>query len=158
MNKIFKRFSIIILTFSLLSCAYEPIFSEKSYNFKTGKVILEGDKDINRIIKNKFDLIKNNVGKDNKIYDILIKSEKNKIIVAKDSKGDPSKFELVVETSYQVNKNQQVLLSNKIIKNNIYNNDSDKFKLEQNEKIIIDNLSEKVGEEIIASIINLNDN
>ncbi len=158
MNKIFKRFSIIILTFSLLSCAYEPIFSEKSYNFKTGKVILEGDKDINRIIKNKFDLIKNNVGKDNKIYDILIKSEKNKIIVAKDSKGDPSKFELVVETSYQVNKNQQVLLSNKIIKNNIYNNDSDKFKLEQNEKIIIDNLSEKVGEEIIASIVNLNDN
>ena len=158
MNKIFKRFSIIVLTFSLLSCAYEPIFSEKSYNFKTGKVILEGDKDINRIIKNKFDLVKNNVGKDNKIYDILIKSEKNKIIVAKDSKGDPSKFELVVETSYQVNKNQQVLLSNKIIKNNIYNNDSDKFKLEQNEKIIIDNLSEKVGEEIIASIVNLNDN
>ena len=158
MNKIFKRFSTIILTFSLLSCAYEPIFSEKSYNFKTGKVILEGDKDINRIIKNKFDLVKNNVGKDNKIYDILIKSEKNKIIVAKDSKGDPSKFELIVETSYQVNKNQQVLLSNKIIKNNIYNNDSDKFKLEQNEKIIIDNLSEKVGEEIIASIVNLNDN
>ncbi len=158
MNKIFKRFSLTILFFSLLSCAYEPIFSEKNYNFKTGKVILEGDKDINRIIKNRFDLIKNNVSKDEKIYDILINSKKNKIIAAKDSKGDPSKFELVIETRYQVNRNQEILLNSKIIKNNIYNNVSDKFKLEQNEKIIIDNLSEKVSEEIIASIINLNDN
>ena len=42
--------------------------------------------------------------------------------------------------------------------NNTFNNDSDKFQLEQNEKMIIENLSEKIGGEIISSIINLNDN
>ena len=41
---------------------------------------------------------------------------------------------------------------------NIYNNESDKFKLEQSEKIIIENLSEKISDNIISSIINLNDN
>ena len=42
--------------------------------------------------------------------------------------------------------------------NNTFNNDTDKFQLEQNEKMIIENLSEKIGGEIISSIINLNDN
>ena len=147
MNKIFKRFSIIVLTFSLLSCAYEPIFSEKSYNFKTGKVILEGDKDINRIIKNKFDLIKNNVGKDNKIYDILIKSEKNKIIVAKDSKGDPKTYAMTINLNLEIDQNGAK-------RNNIftesfgYNSKENKFDLKKYERNIQNNLSQKILENI----------
>ena len=43
-------------------------------------------------------------------------------------------------------------------KTNIYNNLSDKFKLEQSEKIIIENLSEKIAENIISTITNLDDN
>ena len=53
---------------------------------------------------------------------------------------------------------KKLLLKKKIIKNNIYNNDVDKFKLEQNEKIILENLAEKISETIISSIINLDDN
>ncbi len=158
MNKIFKRFLPIILIFTLLSCAYEPMFSEKSYNFKMGEIKFEGNKDINRIIKSKFNLIKDDVSKDKDVYDLIIKSEKDKIIVAKDTKGDPSKFELIIKTDYKIKRNQKLLLKNKIIKNNIYNNVSDKFKLEQNERIIIDNLSEKISDEIITSIMNLDDN
>ena len=47
---------------------------------------------------------------------LKINSKKNKIIAAKDSKGEPSKFELVIETRYQVNRNQEILLNSKIIK------------------------------------------
>ena len=50
------------------------------------------------------------------------------------------------------------MLVKTITKNNIYNNVVDKFKLEQNEKIIIENLSEKISEIIISSMINLDDN
>ena len=46
----------------------------------------------------------------------------------------------------------------KIQKSNIYDNESDKFKLEQNERIILENLAEKISDIIITSIINLNDN
>ena len=49
-------------------------------------------------------------------------------------------------------------LKETIKQKNIYNNESDKFKLEQSEKIIIENLSEKISDNIISSIINLNDN
>ena len=55
-------------------------------------------------------------------------------------------------------KMEKLLFKNKIEKNNIYNNESDKFKLEQNEKIILENLSEKISDNIISSIINLDDN
>jgi len=51
-----------------------------------------------------------------------------------------------------------ILLNNEIEKKNIYNNDSDPFKLEQTETIILQNLSESVADAIISSIINLDDN
>ena len=52
----------------------------------------------------------------------------------------------------------ELLLSKKIEKNNIYNNESDQFKLEQSEKIILENISDDISDNIISSIINLNDN
>ena len=50
------------------------------------------------------------------------------------------------------------MLISEIEKKNIYNNDSDQFKLEQTEDIILKNLSESIGDTIISSIINLDDN
>ena len=54
--------------------------------------------------------------------------------------------------------NNDLLLNNKIEKNNVYNNNSDQFELEQKEEIILENLSKSIGDTIISSIINLNDN
>ena len=49
-------------------------------------------------------------------------------------------------------------LDKKIEKSNVYNNVSDQFKLEQTEDLILENLSENIGDIIISSIINLDDN
>jgi len=57
-----------------------------------------------------------------------------------------------------VKENGKLIFERTSENNNTFNNDSDKFQLEQNEKMIIENLSEKIGGEIISSIINLNDN
>ena len=83
---------------------------------------------------------------------------KKKLIVSKDSKGDPLKFDLIITTYYEINYEEKLLFKKEVIKNKVYNNDIDKFKLEQNEKIILENLSEKISEIIISSIINLDDN
>jgi hypothetical protein len=80
------------------------------------------------------------------------------MIVSKDSKGDPLKFDIIVTTYFEINNKEKLLFKKEITKNNIYNNDVDKFKLEQNEKIILENLAEKISETIISSIINLDDN
>ena len=64
----------------------------------------------------------------------------------------------MITTYYEINYDEKLLFKKEIIKNTVYNNDVDKFKLEQNEKIILENISEKISENIISSIINLDDN
>ena len=158
MNKILVKPIILFLLFSITSCSYKPIFLEENYDFQIREISLVGDKDINRTIQNKLKFIKNNDSKDKKSYTININSTKNREIVSKDSKGDPVKFEINVLVEYKILINNNTLLDTKIEKKNIYSNDSDPFKLEQTENIILQNLSESVGDAIISSIINLDDN
>ena len=158
MSNFFLRYLAVFLITVVTACSYKPIFSENNYNFEINEIIFSGERYINRIIKNKFDLIKKENEQDRKKYNLLINTNKKKLIVSKDSKGDPLKFDLIVTTYFEISNEEKLLFKKEIIKNNIYNNDVDKFKLEQNEKIIIENLSEKISETIISSIINLNDN
>mgnify|MGYP003311910323 CR=1 FL=1 len=65
---------------------------------------------------------------------------------------------MIILVEYKVKKNEAIVINKKIEKKNIYNNDSDKFKLEQTEDIIVENLSSNIGDIIISSIINLDDN
>ena len=157
MNKILVKTIILFLLFGITSCSYKPIFLEKNYDFQIKEISLIGDKDINRTIQNKLKFIKNNQN-NKKNYNINIDSTKTREIVSKDSKGDPVKFEISILVEYKILRNNYTLLDTKIEKKNIYNNDSDPFKLEQTENIILQNLSESVGDAIISSIINLDDN
>ena len=157
MNKILVKPIILFLLFSITSCSYKPIFLEKNYDFQVREISLTGDKDINRTIQNKLKFIKNDQN-NKKNYNINIKSTKKREIVSKDSKGDRVKFEINILVMYKIISGNNTLLDTKIEKKNIYNNDSDPFKLEQTENIILQNLSESVGDAIISSIINLDDN
>ena len=65
---------------------------------------------------------------------------------------------MFIEVNYKLKEDDETILNKKIEKKNIYNNDSDKFELEENEKIILQNLAEKISDNIVSSIINLNDN
>ena len=158
MSKKLKRYISLFFVITLTSCSYKPIFSEKNYNFEINEILFTGEKYVNRIIESKFNLIKEEQSKNKKKYNISIRTKKEKLIVSKDSKGDPLKFDLVVSAYYEISNNGKLLLNKRIQKNSIYNNEIDKFKLEQSEKIILDNLSKKISETIISSIINLDDN
>ena len=158
MSKKLKRYISLFFIITLTSCSYKPIFSEKNYNFEINEILFTGDKYVNKIIESKFNLIKEEQSKNKKKYNISIRTKKEKLIVSKDSKGDPLKFDLVVSAYYEISNNGKLLLNKRIQKNSIYNNEIDKFKLEQSEKIILDNLSKKISETIISSIINLDDN
>ena len=158
MSNILSKIIPLIFMLMLFSCTYKPIFSEKNYNFKIDEIIFKGEKDINKEIKQGLSLIKKNTDDNKNPYNLLIETKENKVIISKDSKGDAVKFEISILAYFEIIKDQKILFKNNIKKSNIYNNVSDKFKLEQNEKIIIGNLSEKISEEIISSIINLNDN
>ena len=154
MNKYLIKTSLIILIFLNSACSYNPIFSQKNYNFEINEILFSGEKEINRIIENKLNLIKNTSNVNKIKYNIVIHTK----IISKDSKGDPSKFELLVRTTFEVTGNQKVLVNKELKNNNIYNNISDKFELEQTEKNILENIAEIISDEILSSIINLDDN
>jgi hypothetical protein len=158
MNKILVKTIILFLLFGITSCSYKPIFLEKSYDFEIREISLVGNKDINRTIQNKLEFIKNDQNNNKKNYNVNIESTKKKEIVSKDSKGDPVKFEISILVEYRIMNDNNILLNNKIEEKNVYNNDSDPFKLEQTEDIILQNLSERIGDAIVSSIINLDDN
>ena len=93
-----------------------------------------------------------------KIYSIKLFSELNKVIVSKDSKGDPQKFEKVLVVNYEVFSDNDIVINREIEEKYAYNNDNDKFKLEETENIIIENLAQNITSSIISSIINIDDN
>ena len=158
MNKIIKSIFLVMLFFLTYSCSYKPIFLEKDYPFEIGEISTNGKNEINKVISNKLNLIKTKNDKEKRVYNILISSNKTINVISKDTKGDPLTFELVISVNYKLKENGKLLQDKEIEKTNIYNNISDKFELEQKEIIITENLSEKIGDIIISSIINLDDN
>ena len=158
MTKFLIKISFLGLILIVTSCGYSPMFTQKNYNFEIGEVIFSGEKEINKIIENRLNTIQKNKSVNKKKYNLNIFSEKKRNVISKDSKGDPLKYEMIIAIEYNISNNKEMLLEREIKKGNIYNNDNDLFELEQSEKIIIENISGNLSDNIISSIINLDDN
>ena len=143
-----KTINYIFFLLLLSSCAYEPILKNKNYGFSINVDKINGDQKINSVIIKNF----NNLKGTEKIYDLTISSTKEKNIISKDSKGDPSIFELIINVNYRVEKDGKTLIVNKINRRNTHNNITDKFELENYEKNIINQLSKNASDKIINSI------
>ena len=147
MNKITNYILILSLLF-LSNCGYEAVLNNKDYQFSINVNKIEGDPKINSQIINNFNKLRENEKK----YNLTLNSNKERTIISKDSKGDPSIFELKIEINYIVKKEGETLISNKINKKTTYNNITDKFELESYEKTIINNLVSEITDNIILSI------
>ena len=152
MNKIIN-YILIFLLFFLSNCAYEPILKNKNYLFSVNVSNINGDKEINSIIINKFGGLKENEKK----YDLDLSTKKEKNIISKDSKGDPSIFELLINVKYSVKKDGKTIIENEIKRKTTYNNITDKFELENYEKNIINNISTVISDYIMLSISKINE-
>ena len=158
MTKFLIKISFLSLILIVTSCGYSPMFTQKNYNFEIGEVIFNGEREVNKIIENKLNTIQKNKSVDKKKYNLNIFSEKKRNVLSKDSKGDPLKYEMIITIEYKISSNKEMLLEREIKKGNIYNNDNDLFELEQSEKIVMENISGNLSDNIISSIINLDDN
>ena len=147
-----NKFLVIIIFFFISSCAYEPILSKKNYNFEFKNISYEGNKKINKIIRNK--LVNKNSSE--KKYDIFFQTSKEKITVALDKKSDPTIFKITISLDYEIIKDGEKILSNTLKKHVNYNNIDDKFELSQKEEDILIYLSENLAYEILNSVLVLN--
>ena len=172
MIKSLKIYLILLLVILITGCSYKPILSKQNYNFFVERVTLNGDKEINYIIKESLtnsglyieDYAKHeeqlnlkNQNNKNKYY-VQIETSKVKNIISNDSKGDPSKLEIIIFSTFQISNSEKLLIEKRMKMKNTYNNISDKLKLKKYESIIIENLSQKILDSIIFTIININDN
>ena len=145
MNKVIK---ILILLFTLQGCSFEPILTNKNFDFRFENISSSGDEKINEIIKN--NLLSRTSG--NKNYKINLNSKKNIQTVSSDSKGDPKIYKLQIKVDYNVLLDEKNIYENTVIKQATYNNITDKYELLQYENNIIKSLSENIAEELLFSI------
>ena len=147
MNKIANYILILSLLF-LTNCGYQAVLNNQNYQFSINVNKINRDQKINSLIINRF----KQLDKNQKIYNLNLTSNKEKLIISKDSKGDPSIFEIKINVNYVVKKDEEILISNKINKKTTYNNITDKFELENYEKTIINNLVSEISDNIMLSI------
>ena len=156
MIKFLKIYLILLVVILITGCSYKPILSKQNYDFSVEKVELNGDKEVNYIIKERLINLKNQNTK-NKYY-VQIETSKIKNIISNDSKGDPSKLEIIISSTFQISNFEKLLITRNVKMKNTYNNNSDKLKLKKYELFIINNLSQRISDSLISTIININDN
>ena len=140
--------SIIIFSIILTNCGFKPIYNTKNSNFQ----IIE--------IKNKNEN-KNSFSIENMVMSLSNKNSERKVkleidynqsfaIILKDSKGDPSKKKLLISVNLIVkNESDNVLTSKNFSQEFSYDVQSDKFNMSQYENNIINNLNNKISNDII---------
>ena len=149
----YKSILLILLFFILTNCGFEPIYSYKKSNFNIGEIEIDKKNKLNSILKNNLKNISND--KSQNKFDLIINSEKKKIISAKDTKGNAQLLTIIISVEVQVIKNNMVKNKKNFSQNFSYSNNSNKFDLAQYEKNIEKNLINKIIENINTYLLSL---
>ena len=136
------------------SCGYNPIFYKENNTFKINEINMIGVSKINNIIRNNLKNIQSDAN-DARKFQIEIITKKTKSITSKNSKGDSKSFNLKIDLELVIKENNNIIKKNNFQKSYNYNNTNNKFELSKNEKIIEQNLSERLAEEIILFLYSI---
>ena len=142
-NKIITLFIFLLLT----SCEYTPIYSSKNF-----------DLDLRSIINQKNDRLHSNINKRLKNFSnkksqkkihLIIDAKKIISTLSKDTKGDPSRYEMIISINLEIKYDENKSLITPFQEKFNYNTNSNKFELNQYEKEIENLLIDKIIENII---------
>ena len=148
-----KSILLVLLFFILVNCGFEPIYSSKKSNFNIGEIKITSKNKFNSKIKNNLKNISNNESHNK--FDLIINSEKKRIISAKDAKGTPQILTMIISVEVQIIKDNVIKNKKNFSQNFSYSNDSNKFSLAQYEKDIEKNLINKIIENINTYLLSL---
>jgi len=148
-----KSILLILLFFILANCGFEPIYSSKKSNFNIGEIKITNKNKFNSIIKNNLKNISNNESQNK--FDLIINSEKKRIISSKDTKGNPQLLTMIISVEVQIIKDNVIKNKKNFSQDFSYSNNSNKFGLAQYEKDIEKNLINKIIENIKTYLLSL---
>ncbi len=145
MNKIIT----ILLTFLLLTgCGYTPIYSGKNSDFKLKNIISAKKDPLNFTVERRLQNFSNEESQ--KIISLRVDTQKKINILSKDSKGDPSRYEMIIDIKLEANYRQNQSIKQSFRESFNYNTNTNKFELNQYEKEIENLLINKNIEQIIT--------
>ena len=148
-----KSILLILLFFILANCGFEPIYSSKKSNFNIGEIKITNKNKFNSIIKYNLKNISNNESQNK--FDLIINSEKKRIISSKDAKGNPQLLTMIISVEVQIIKDNVIKNKKNFSQDFSYSNNSNKFGLAQYEKDIEKNLINKIIENLNAYLLSL---
>ena len=142
---------LIILSFFIYSCGFTPQYAGfKNLEFDLVIDNVSGDRDFNNVIKSqikRYDRGRSNVEK----IKISYESDYEKIILAKNTKGEATKYNLKVRVIFHIRSEN---FSTKILFNDEFSIDKIEDTVEENNyiKIVKSNFAERAIEKVILSI------
>ena len=151
-----KKILLLFVLVMFVGCSgYTPIYGQKNNSFYIEEIEYERNNNLSFEIVKKLkpyslnpDLKKNNVILNIKIFE-------REDIISRNAQGDPLIFNLNIEAiiDFKTNKDFQVIINESFS----FNNQSNKFELNQYKKNIKKNIASKIADRIILEIKKLND-
>ena len=149
MNKYFLL--IILLLFT--QCDYKPIYSQNNQNFVI-RVIEFNENRTNKILATRlenYSYKKNNF----LLYELKLLTSENKLILSKDTKGNPLLLGLKINLKIKVYEKNILISEKKYSEQFNYQNLSKKFELNSYESEIRSNIYNKMISKILIDLTNL---
>ena len=144
-KKIFTNFLLFIL---ITACGYKPIYKKNEIaTIEVGKIEFLGERKINNKIVDLIKIEKNS--SDNISQTLILNSTKENIITSKDKTGNPSTYQMTIETNIILKNNETESINKSFIANFSYSNKENKFELSEYKKTIEENLIKSISEKIV---------
>jgi len=143
-----KIILFLIMGVILSNCGYTPIFSSGNSNFYIEEISLNKNDKINRSVEKNLKIFSNEQSI-NKIK-ILIGTEKIITVITKDKRGNPSRYEMKINTKLRLTHNGNQKKEKQFGASFNYKNNSNKFNLKQYENEIEDLLISKIIEDCLS--------
>ena len=146
--------SMIILSVMLANCGFKPIYSSKKSTFQIIEIINKNENKNSFFIENTILSLSNKEAL--KKLKLEINYDQSLTTILKDSKGDPSKKKISVIVNLKIKNEKDNVMTNKNFSEEFsYDVQSDKFKMSQYEDNIINNLNNKISNDIIFLLGNI---
>jgi len=149
-----RNFFIIFLFLFLSHCGYTAVYKGiENQDIRISITSMQGDTHLNNLVKNQ--LAKYSKNDSDKIYNLIINTEYEKIILSKDKTGKATNLNLSATVNFRINFNQKNynLSFNESL--NIENS-SDSYEQRNYENIIKNNFIQSIVNKLTVRLGNLN--
>jgi len=148
-----KKYYLIIILLLFTQCDYKPIYSQNNQNFGI-KIIEFNENRSNKILATR---LENYSYKKDKIflYELKLFSSENKLILSKDTRGNPLLLGLKIDLKIDVYEKDVLITKKQYSEQFNYQNLNKKFELNNYEDEIRLNIYDKIISKILINLANL---